>query len=151
MKDIKIEKLILLTTILFGLILFIDYVFGVSNLIHVYDKELNEIHLRRNIFLHLYSVVLIPVLGFYGLLSYNRNQSSNPDKEPDILINSIQPFVTFIVGYYIYSVFIDLKIDLRIILVILIQFLFFTTISDIFLKSFKWLINRWIDKTRKDS
>lgn len=93
MKDIKIEKLILLTTILFGLILFIDYVFGISNLIHVYDKGLKEIHLRRNIFLHLYSVVLIPVLGFYGLLSYNRNKSSNGGKEPDILINSIQPFV----------------------------------------------------------
>lgn len=151
MKDVKIEKLVLLTTILFGLILFIDYVFGISNLIHIYNKELNEIHLRRNIFLHFYSVSLIPVLGFYGLCSYNRNLSSNHNKEPDILINSIQPFTTFILGYYIYIIFIDLKIDMRIISVMLIQFFFFTTISDIFLKSAKWLINRWIDKTRKDN
>ena len=149
MKDIKIEKLILLTTILFGLILFIDYVFGISNLIHVYDKELMEMHLKRNIFLHLYSVSLIHVLGFYSLCSYNRNTSNKPDNEPEILLNSTQPFITFILGYYLYMLFIDLRIDLRIILTITIQYIFFMTISQIFLFGTKWIVNKWIKSTEK--
>jgi len=148
LHDAKIEKLILLTTILFGLILFIDYVFGISNIIHAYDKNIDKIHFNRNIFLHLYSVSLIPVLSFYGLCSFNRNISNKSETEPEILINFIQPFFTFVLGYYTFMFLENLKIDLRIVIVIIIQFLFFTTISNIFLLSFKWLINKWIDNTK---
>lgn len=120
LHDIKIEKLLLLTTILFGLILFIDYVFGVSNLIHAYEKDVEKIHFNRNVFLHIYSVSLIPVLSFYGLCSYNRNLTTNENKEPEILINFIQPFFTFVLGYYLFILFGKLQIDLKIVFVIIL-------------------------------
>lgn len=142
MKDIKIEKLILLTTILFGLILFIDFVFRVSNLIHVYDKDVKEIHLRRNIFIHLYSVSLIPVMIFYGQSSSQRDG----DKEPDIIATTIQPFMVFIILYKLLDIewclFGWINTELKIILIITSQFLFFIKPSFWVLTKIKNMINQ---------
>ena len=132
MKDIKIEKLILLTTILFGLILFIDYVFGISNLIHIYDSKIDrteEMVLKRDTFLHLYSVSLIPVLIFYGQCNFQR--IVDKDAEPEIFSAILQPFITFIIGYILFEVLgINYLRDImtteyKVIVVIIIQFIFF--------------------------
>ena len=147
MKDIKIEKLILLTTILFGLILFIDYVFGISNLIHIYNSDIDrfeEMVLKRDIFIHLYSVGLIPILGFYGMINRHRIKEN---EEPDVLLYSIQPLFTFIFGYYFFKLFnilcFSVTTDIKIITTILFQYVFLLTISDIFSKALKKIINKW--------
>lgn len=73
--------------------------------------------------------------------------TTNENKEPEILINFIQPFFTFVLGYYLFILFGELQIDLKIVFVIILQFLFFTTISNLLLIAFKWLINKWIKKS----
>ena len=85
-NEIRIEKIIILLLALFGIILFIDYTFGISNVIQIYYKNKNLSSFKRDLFLCLYTISIIPCIGFYSLCNFDKNSN----KEPELMLNIIR-------------------------------------------------------------
>ncbi len=117
LKDFNVEKVALALLTFFVLILFIDYTFSISVLISKFYKlDIDSEHRRR--LLTLVSISIVPILNFLSKCTFDRISKN----EPNIMTNSITPFLAFIIGFYL------LKID------------FFYSVEGVFLIMFIQLI-----------
>lgn len=117
LKDLNVEKIVLALLIIFVFVLFIDYTFNISILISKFYQLDIDTEQRRKL-LTLVSISIVPILQFLSKCSFDRKSNN----EPDILVNSISPFLAFIIGFYL------LKID------------FFSSVEGLFLIMFIQLI-----------
>jgi len=117
LKDLNVEKVALALLIIFVFVLFIDYTFNISILISKFYQLDIDTEQRRKL-LTLVSISIVPILQFLSKCSFDRKSNN----EPDILVNSISPFLAFIIGFYL------LKID------------FFSSVEGLFLIMFIQLI-----------
>jgi hypothetical protein len=92
-KDLKVEKIALLLLSLFVLILFVDYSFNITELIkQKYKIDINDMSKLR----YLVLISIVPIVSFISKTEW--------DNKPNILSNSILPFLTFILGFYLYKI-----------------------------------------------
>lgn len=99
LKDLNVEKVALALLIIFVLVLFIDYTFNISILISKFYKLDIDSEQRKKL-LTLVSISIVPILQFLSKCSFDRKSNN----EPDIMVNSIAPFLAFIIGFYLIKV-----------------------------------------------
>lgn len=98
LKDLNIEKVALAILLIFVTTLFIDYVFKISLIIsHFYDFNIDLTQRKKLVML--VSISIVPILQFLSKCTFDRKHNN----DPDIMVNSITPFLAFISGYYIYN------------------------------------------------
>jgi len=113
-NELKVEKIALVLLTSFIIILFLDYCFGISQIItHHYPEIKISSEQHKNI-LKIVLISIIPLIGFISLTEFNKN----------ILSNLILPFLTFVSSFFIYDL-ISLKIIYRILILIPIQLILF--------------------------
>lgn len=99
LKDLNVEKVALALLIIFVFVLFIDYTFNISILISKFYKLDIDTEQRKKL-LTLVSISIVPILQFLSKCSFDRKSNN----EPDIMVNSIAPFLAFIIGFYLIKV-----------------------------------------------
>jgi len=138
-KDLKVEKIALVLLTLFILILFVDYSFNITELIkQKYQIDINNMNKLR----YLVLISIVPIVCFISKTVY--------DNKPDLLINSIIPFLTFILGFYLLHNFIFFQTIGGVIILLFIQSIsaltYLVTISLLFSKLIKLFVklNKYI-------
>ncbi len=137
LKDLNIEKVALAVLIIFIITLFLDYIFKISFVIsHFYSIKIETN--QQNRLIMLVSISVVPILQFLSKCTFDRKQNN----EPDVLVNSIIPFLAFISGYYIYNSCTFFKSVEGLILIVFIQLILsltiITTLQLLLSKFIKW-------------
>jgi len=131
LENIKIEKIAILLLVFFVIVLFIDYTFNISLLIKGLNVKLEKCDFNRSNLLHFVSISIIPIMGF---ISYAESKNKS-----EILVDSIIPFLTFVLGFYLFKIPIFDNI-LKMILILFVQFLSFLFLFPLILPYLKnWL------------
>jgi hypothetical protein len=146
-NDLKVEKISIISLFICGLILFVEYVFGISNIVYViYDKPIIN-NFNRDLFLFLYTISIIPIVGFNSKCIFKRNKNKDENKELDYIFCLTNSIFTFIFGFYLYKLFVyfHFPVSINIFTVILFQFIFFLTLGNFIERKLNTIIKKIID------
>jgi len=114
-NELKVEKIALVLLTCFIIILFLDYSFGISQIITHYYPEIKISTDQHKNILKMVLISIIPLISFISLTEFKRG---------DILVNLILPFLTFVSSFFIYD-FIYLKTIYKLLIIIPIQLFLF--------------------------